>query len=215
MRRSGRVRGRCRVGRRRRMRCGLRRSGVARSGRGSGCFGRGCTCVTALCAAVCFFRGGVRLLFRLRLRHTGGGCGTSRTGYRCFRLLFRAAGRSAGWNLVGGVCVCDVQSERHRRNEKQRKGCDQLFCVLLHLLSDAPFLWNFPQEAAKCLKHTILHPRTQPLNREISVCFSFWADLPCVRPAGWLPPAPALRRSTGHRAAGPVCGTLPAPPPRG
>ena len=54
-------------------------------------------------------------------------------------------------------------------NEKQRKGCDQLFCVFLHLLSDAPFLWNFPQEAAEYLKHTISHPGTQPLNREISV----------------------------------------------
>ena len=167
--RRRRMRGRCRVGRRRRMRCGLRRSGVARSDRGSGCFGRGCTCVPALCAAVRFLRGGVRLLFLLRLRHTGGGCGTGRTGHRRLRLLFRAAGRSAGWNLVGGVCVCDVQSERHRRNEKQRKGCDQLFCVFLHLLSDAPFLWNFPQEAAEYLKHTISHLGTQPLNREISV----------------------------------------------
>lgn len=184
MRRSGRMRGRCRVGRRRRMcsglrrsgvarrrrmRCGLRRNGVARSCRGSGCFRRERTCVPALCAAVRFLRGCVRLLFRLRLRHTGGGCGTGLTGHRRFRLLFRAAGRSAGCNLVGGVCVCDVQSERHRCNEKQRKDCDQLFCVFLHLLSDAPFLWNFPQEAAKYLKHTISHPGTQPLNREISV----------------------------------------------
>lgn len=170
MRRSGRMRGRCRVGRRRRMCSGLRRSGVARSCRGSGCFGRGRTCVPALCAAVRFLRGCVRLLFRLRLRHTGGGCGTGRTGgHRRFRLLFRAAGCSAGHSLVGGVCVCDVQSERHRCNEKQRKDCDQLFCVFLHLLSDAPFLWNFPQEAAKYLKHTISHPGTQPLNREISV----------------------------------------------
>lgn len=175
------MRGRCRVGRRRRMcsglrrsgvarscrmRCGLRGSGVARSCRGSGCFRRGRTCVPALYAAVRFLRGCVRLLFRLRLRHTGGGCGT---GHRHFRLLFRTAGRSAGCNLVGGVCVCDVQSERHRCNEKQRNGCDQLFCVFLHLLSDAPFLWNFPQEAAKYLKHTISHPGTQPLNREISV----------------------------------------------
>ena len=169
MRRSGRMRGRCRVGRRRRMCSGLRRSGVARSCRGSGCFGRGRTCVPALCAAVRFLRGCVRLLFRLRLRLTGGVCGTGRTGHRHFRLLFRTAGRSAGHSLVGGVCVCDVQCERHRCNKKQRKGCDQLFCVFLHLLSDAPFLWNFPQEAAKCLKHTILHPGTQPLNREISV----------------------------------------------
>lgn len=176
MRRSGRMRGRCRVGRRRRM-CGVaRRSGVARSRRmrcglrGSGCFRRGRTCVPALCAAVRFLRGCVRLLFRLRLRLTGGVCGTGRTGgRRHFRLFFRAAGRSAGCNLVGGVCVRDVQCERHRCNKKQRKGCDQLFCVFLHLLSDAPFLWNFPQEAAKCLKHTILHPGTQPLNREISV----------------------------------------------
>ena len=160
MRRSGRMRGRCRVGRRRRMRCGLRRSGVARSRRrsrrmrcglrrsgvarsrrGSGCFGRGRTCVPALCAAVRFLRGCVRLLFRLRLRLTGGVCGTGRTGgHRRFRLFFRTAGRSAGCNLVGGVCVCDVQCERHRCNKKQRKGCDQLFCVFLHLLSDAPFL---------------------------------------------------------------------------
>ena len=162
MRRSGRMRGRRRMGRRRRMRCGLRRSGVARSG----CFGRGRTCVPALCAAVRFLRGGVQLLFRLRLRLTGGVCGT---GHRHFRLLFRTAGRSAGCNLVGGVCVCDVQSERHRCNEKQHNGCDQLFCVFLHLLSDAPFLWNFPQEAAEYLKHTISHPGTQPLNREISV----------------------------------------------
>lgn len=185
MRRSGRMRGRCRVGRRRRMRsglrrsgvarrrrmrCGLRRNGVARSRRGSGCFRRGRTCIPALYAAVRFLRRCVRLLFRLRLRHTGGVCGTGRTGgHRRFRLLFRAAGCSAGHSLVGGVCVCDVQSERHRCNEKQRKDCDQLFCVFLHLLSDAPFLWNFPQEAAKYLKHTISHPGTQPLNREISV----------------------------------------------
>ena len=176
MRRSGRMRGRCRVGRRRRMRCGLRRSGVARSRRmrcglrGSGCFRRGRTCVPALCAAVRFLRGGVRLLFRLRLRLTGGVCGTGRTGgHRHFRLFFRAAGRSAGHSLVGGVCVCDVQCERHRCNEKQRNGCDYLFCVFLHLLSDAPFLWNFPQEAAEYLKHTISSPGTQPLNREISV----------------------------------------------
>ena len=81
----------------------------------------------------------------------------------------RAAGCSAGHSLVGEVCICDVHSERHRCNEKQRNGCDQLFCVLLHLLSDAPFLWNFPQEAAEYLKHTISHPGTQPLNREISV----------------------------------------------
>ena len=176
MRRSGRMRGRCRVGRRRRMCSGLRRSGVARSRRmrcglrGSGCFGRGRTCVPALCAAVRFLRGCVRLLFRLRLRLTGGVCGT---GHRRFCLRFRtagrSAGRSAGCNLVGGVCVCDVQCERHCCNEKQRNGCDQLFCVFLHLLSDAPFLWNFPQEAAKYLKHTISHPGTQPLNREISV----------------------------------------------
>ena len=173
LRRSG-------VARRRRMCSGLRRSGVARSRRrsrrmrcglrGSGCFGRGRTCIPALYAAVRFLRGCVRLLFRLRLRHTGGGCGTGRTGeHRRFCLRFRTAGRSAGCNLVGGVCVCDVQSERHRCNEKQRNGCDHLFCVLLHLLSDAPFLWNFPQEAAKYLKHTISHPGTQPLNREISV----------------------------------------------
>ena len=159
MRRSGRMRGRCRVGRRRRMRCGLRRSGVARSRRrsrrmrcglrrsgvarsrrGSGCFGRGRTCVPALCTAVRFLRGCVRLLFRLRLRLTGGVCGTGRTGgHRRFRLRFRTAGRSAGHSLVGGVCVCDVQCERHRCNKKQRNGCDQLFCVFLHLLSDAPF----------------------------------------------------------------------------
>ena len=170
--RRRRMRGRCRVGRSRRMCSGLRRSGVARSRRmrcglrGSGCFGRGRTCVPALYAAVRFLRGCVRLLFRLRLRHTGGGCGT---GHRHFRLLFRTAGCSACHSLVGGVCVCDVQSERHRCNEKQRKGCDQLFCVFLHLLSDAPFLWNFPQEAAEYLKHTISHPGTQPLNREISV----------------------------------------------
>lgn len=175
MRRSGRMRGRRRMGRSRRMCSGLRRSGVARRSRmrcglrGSGCFGRGRTCVPALCAAVRFLRGCVRLLFRLRLRLTGGVCGTGRTGRRHFRLRFRTAGRSAGCNLVGGVCVCDVQCERHRYNEKQRKGCDQLFCVFLHLLSDAPFLWNFPQEAAKYLKHTISHPGTQPLNREISV----------------------------------------------
>lgn len=170
MRRSGRMRGRRRMGRSRRMRCGLRRSGVARSRRGSGCFGRGRTCIPALCAAVRFFRGGVRLLFRLRLRLTGGGCGTGRTGgHRRFCLRFRTAGRSAGHSLVGGVCVCDVQCERHRCNEKQRNGCDQLFCVFLHLLSDAPFLWNFPQEAAEYLKHTISHLGTQPLNREISV----------------------------------------------
>ena len=169
MRRIRRIRGRRRIGRSRRMRCGRRRSDVARSGRGSGCFGRGRTCIPALCAAVRFLRGGVRLLFRLRLRHTGGGCGTGRTGHRHFRLLFRAAGCSAGHSLVGGVCVCDVQCERHRCNKKQRNGCDQLFCVFLHLLSDAPFLWNFSQEAAKCLKHTILHPGTQALNREISV----------------------------------------------
>lgn len=170
MRRSGRMRGRCRVGRRRRMCSGLRRSGVTRSRRGSGCFGRGRTCVPALCAAVRFLRGCVRLLFRLRLRLTGGVCGTGRTGgHRRFRLLFRAAGRSAGYSLVGGVCICNVQSERHRCNEKQRNGCDQLFCVFLHLLSDAPFPWNFPQEAAEYLKHTISHPGTQPLNREISV----------------------------------------------
>lgn len=160
MRRSGRMRGRRRMGQSRRMRCGLR---------GSGCFGRGRTCVPALCAAIRFLRGCVRLLFRLRLRLTGGVCGTGRTGRRHFCLFFRAAGRSAGHSLVGGVCVCDVQCERHRCNKKQRNGCDQLFCVFLHLLSDAPFLWNFPQEAAKCLKHTILHPGTQPLNREISV----------------------------------------------
>ena len=176
LRRSGVARSRRRS---RRMRCGLRGSGVARSCRGSGvarscrgsgCFRRGRTCVPALYAAVRFLRGCVRLLFRLRLRHTGGVCGTGRTGgHRRFRLLFRAAGCSAGHSLVGGVCVCDVQSERHRCNEKQRKGYDQLFCVLLHLLSDAPFLWNFPQEAAKYLKHTISHPGTQPLNREISV----------------------------------------------
>ena len=172
MRRRRHMRGRRRMGRSRRMRCGLRRSGVARRRRmryglrGSGCFRRGRTCVPALCAAVRFLRGCVRLLFRLRLRHTGGGCGT---GHRHFRLFFRAAGRSAGCNLVGGVCICDVQSERHRCNEKQRKGCNQLFCVFLHLLSDAPFPWNFPQEAAEYLKHTISHPGTQPLNREISV----------------------------------------------
>lgn len=176
MRRSGRMRGRCRVGRRRRMCSGLRRSGVARSCRmryglrGSGCFRRGRTCIPALYAAVRFLRGCVRLLFRLWLRHTGGVCGTGRTGgHRRFRLLFRAAGCSAGHSLVGGVCVCDVQSERHRCNEKQRNGCDQLFCVFLHLLSDTPFLWNFPQEATEYLKHTISHPGTQPLNREISV----------------------------------------------
>lgn len=176
MRRSGRMRGRCRVGRRRRMCGGLRRSGVARSCRmrcglrGSGCFRRGRTCIPALCAAVRFLRGCVRLLFRLRLRLTGGVCGTGRTGgHRRFCLRFRAAGCSAGCNLVGGVCVCDVQCERHRCNKKQRNGCDQLFCVFLHLLSDAPFLWNFPQEAAEYLKHTISHPGTQPLNREISV----------------------------------------------
>lgn len=163
LRRSGVARSRRRS---RRMRCGLRGSGVARSCRGSGCFRRGRTCVPALYATVRFLRGCVRLLFRLRLRHTGGGCGT---GHRHFRLLFRTAGRSAGCNLVGGVCVCDVQSERHRCNEKQHNGCDQLFCVFLHLLSDAPFLWNFPQEAAEYLKHTISHPGTQPLNREISV----------------------------------------------
>ena len=158
------------------MRCGLRRSGVARRSRmrcglrGSGCFGRGRTCIPALYAAVRFLRGCVRLLFRLRLRLTGGVCGTGRTGgHRRFCLRFRAAGRSAGCNLVGGVCVRNVQCERHRCNKKQRKGCDQLFCVLLHLLSDAPFPWNFPQEAAKYLKHTISHPGTQPLNREISV----------------------------------------------
>lgn len=172
MRRRRHMRGRRRMGRRRRMCSGLRRSGVARSCRmrcglrGSGCFRRGRTCVPALYAAVRFLRGCVRLLFRL----TGGVCGTGRTGgRRHFRLFFRAAGRSAGHSLVGGVCVCDVQSERHRCNEKQRNGCDHLFCVLLHLLSDAPFLWNFPQEAAKYLKHTISHPGTQPLNREISV----------------------------------------------
>ena len=173
MRRSSRMRGRCRVGRRRRMRGGLRRSGMARSGRGNGCLGRGRTCVPALCAAVRFLRGGVRLLFRLRLRHTCWGCGTGRTGHRHLRLRFRTAGRSAGCSaghsLVGGVCVCDVQSERHCCNKKQRNGCDQLFRVFLHLLSDAPFLWNFPQEAAEYLKHTISYPGTQPLNREISV----------------------------------------------
>ena len=170
MRRSGRMRGRCRVRRRRRMRGGRRRSGVARSDRGSGCFGRGRTCIPALYAAVRFLRGCVRLLFRLRLRLTGGVCGTGRTGgHRRFCLRFRAAGRSAGHSLIGEVCICDVQSERHRCNEKQRNGCDHLFCVFLHLLSDAPFLWNFPQEAAKYLKHTISHPGTQPLNREISV----------------------------------------------
>lgn len=170
------MRRRRRMGRSGRMRCGLRRSGVARRSRmrcglrGSGCFRRGHTCVPALYAAVCFLRGCVRLLFRLRLRLTGGVCGTGRTGgHRRFCLRFRTAGRSAGCNLVGWVCVCDVQCERHRCNEKQCNGCDQLFCVFLHLLSDAPFLWNFPQEAAEYLKHTISHPGTQPLNREISV----------------------------------------------
>lgn len=178
LRRSGVARSRRRS---RRMRCGLRRNGVARSRRRSGCLRRGRTCILALYAVVRFLRGCVRLLFRLRLRLTGGVCGTGRTGHRHFRLLFRAAGCSAGCNLVGGVCVCDVQCERHRCNKKQRNGCDQLFCVLLHLLSDAPFLWNFPQEAAEYFKHTISHPGTQPLNREISVRFSFWAGLPGVR----------------------------------
>ena len=138
MRRSGRMRGRRRMGRSRRMRCGLRRSGVARSCRGSGCFRRGRTCIPALCAAVRFLRGCVRLIFRLRLRLTGGVCGTGRTGgHRRFCLRFRTAGRSAGCNLVGGVCVCDVQCERHRCNEKQRNGCDQLFvcfCIFYQTL---------------------------------------------------------------------------------
>lgn len=166
-RRSGMARSRRRS---RRMCSGLRRSGVARSRRRSGYFGRERTCVPALCAAVRFLRGCVRLLFRLRLRLTGGVCGTGCTGgHRRFCLRFRTAGRSAGHSLVGGVCVCDVHSERHRCNKKQRNGCDQLFCVFLHLLSDAPFPWNFPQEAAEYLKHTISHPGTQPLNREISV----------------------------------------------